>query len=285
MGWLSHSVGRREIEAGDHIYTWRTAFAYAHHGIYVGGGKVVHFTPKYKCSSRNSLRSSSAGALGSSCSFSASTSENVSSLCSTFPDCGFERPGSGVIISCLDCFLGKGSLFRFEYGVALPLFLAKLRGGTCSTAKSDVPEVVIDRAMYLLHNGFGNYDIFRNNCEDFAIYCKTGLLILDETASGRSGQAASAIGAPLAALASNSLKYFMSSPVGVVAVTAAMYCASRYVSDVGVRDDVIKVAVENMALHHGWEGQNKVSVEENDSCKRRNELGGSDCPAKRPRSC
>ncbi|KAH7864105.1 hypothetical protein Vadar_025839 [Vaccinium darrowii] len=32
-----------EIVAGDHIYTWRSVFAYSHHGIYVGGGKVVHF--------------------------------------------------------------------------------------------------------------------------------------------------------------------------------------------------------------------------------------------------
>ncbi|KAI3986782.1 hypothetical protein MKX01_039756, partial [Papaver californicum] len=50
------------------------------------------------------------------------------------------------------------------------------RGGTCSMANSDPMEMVIYRAMYLLIKGFSNYDIFLNNCEDFALYCKTGLL-------------------------------------------------------------------------------------------------------------
>lgn len=33
MGFLSHRVGSDEIEAGDHIYTWRTGFTYSHHGL------------------------------------------------------------------------------------------------------------------------------------------------------------------------------------------------------------------------------------------------------------
>ncbi|GAB2215784.1 hypothetical protein Droror1_Dr00020184, partial [Drosera rotundifolia] len=47
------------------------------------------------------------------------------------------------------------------------------KGGTCTIAQSDPSEMVIHRAMYLLQNGFVNYDVFENNCEDFAIYCKT----------------------------------------------------------------------------------------------------------------
>uniref|UniRef100_J3MV04 LRAT domain-containing protein n=1 Tax=Oryza brachyantha TaxID=4533 RepID=J3MV04_ORYBR len=46
MGLLSHRVERSEVKPGDHIYTWRAAFTYSHHGIYVGGSKVVHFTRK-----------------------------------------------------------------------------------------------------------------------------------------------------------------------------------------------------------------------------------------------
>ncbi|CAL9146181.1 unnamed protein product [Musa hybrid cultivar] len=68
-----------------------------HAGIYVGGSKVVHFTRKKD----SSFGSSSA----------------ASAICPTFPDCGFRQPDSGVILCCLDCFLGNGALYRFEYGV------------------------------------------------------------------------------------------------------------------------------------------------------------------------
>ncbi|KAH7692380.1 Endopeptidase NLPC/P60 domain-containing protein [Dioscorea alata] len=241
MGLLSNKVERSEIKAGDHIYTWRAVYTYSHHGIYVGGSKVVHFTRKKDASSNiDSFDSSS------------NISSKAPSACPTFPDCGFQRPNSGVILSCLDCFLGNGSLYLFQYGVTPSVFLAKVRGGTCSTAESDSPEMVIHRAMYLLQNGFGNYDVFENNCEDFALYCKTGLLTLEELGRGRSGQTSSAIGIPLAAIISSPLKLFLAGPVGVATVTAGMYCAGRYITDIGVRKDVIKVAVEDMAANLGW---------------------------------
>ncbi|XP_048489620.1 protein LEAD-SENSITIVE 1 isoform X1 [Beta vulgaris subsp. vulgaris] len=211
-------------------------------GIFVGGSKVVHFTPD-----RNHNLSAEA-------SDSSDLVKGMSSSCPTFPDCGFRQPNSGVVLSCLDCFLGNGSLYLFEYEVTPSAFLAKLRGGTCTTAQPDPPETVIHRAMHLLQNGFGNYDVFQNNCEDFALYCKTGLLIVENLGVGRSGQASSVIGAPLAALLSSPLKLLMPSPVGVATVTAGMYCMSRYATDIGVRSDVIKVAVEDLAVNLGWNG-------------------------------
>ncbi|XP_073062302.1 protein LEAD-SENSITIVE 1-like [Primulina eburnea] len=233
MGLLTNRVGRSEIKPGDHIYTYRAVFAYSHHGIYVGGGKVVHFTR-----------------VGTS---STSSDEQYSDTaeCPT-PDCGFRQPNSGVVLSCLDCFLRSGSLYCFEYGVRPSFFIAKVRGGTCTTAASDPVEAVIHRAMYLLQNGFGNYDVFQNNCEDFTLYCKTGLLSVDHLGIGRSGQASSVIGAPLAALLSSPLKLLLPSPVGVATVTAGMYCMSRYATDIGVRTDVIKVPVEDLAVNLGW---------------------------------
>ncbi|KAK4400257.1 hypothetical protein Sango_1131800 [Sesamum angolense] len=243
MGMLSHRVERRDLEAGDHIYTWRTAFAYSHHGIYVGGNKVVHFTHD-----RQYLGSSS---QAPSTWFSTSASDVPSAACLDIPDCGFGKQRSGVIISCLNCFLGNGLLYRFEYGVSRLSFIAKVRGGTCTTAKSDPPEAVIHRAMYLLQNGFGNYNLFTHNCEDFALYCKTGYLVCGQEGLGGSGQASSFVGAPLAAVLSLPLRLFVSSPVGIVTATAAMYSLNRYATDVGVRDDVIKVKVEEIALFHG----------------------------------
>ncbi|KAF5733533.1 NC domain-containing family protein [Tripterygium wilfordii] len=239
MGLLTNRVERSEIKQGDHIYTYRAVFAYSHHGIYLGGSKVVHFTPRQYANSSSDM---------------SSDFYDTTSSCSTFPDCGFRQPNSGVVMSCLDCFLGKGSLYCFEYGATPSVFLTRVRGGTCTIAASDPPDTVIHRAMYLLQNGFGNYDVFQNNCEDFALYCKTGLLIMDRLGVGRSGQASSIIGAPLAAILSSPLKLFMPSPVGVATVTAGMYCMSRYATDIGVRTDVIKVAAEDLAVNLGWAG-------------------------------
>ncbi|XP_019054530.1 PREDICTED: uncharacterized protein LOC104604719 isoform X2 [Nelumbo nucifera] len=255
MGLLSNRVERTQIKAGDHIYTWRAIYTYSHHGIYVGGSKVVHFTREQNASSSISYPSSAS---------------KLPSACPIFPDCGFRQPNSGVILSCLDCFLGNGSLYHFEYEVTPSYFLAKVRGGTCTTAKPDPPETVIHRAMYLLQNGFGNYDVFQNNCEDFALYCKTGLLVLDKSGVGRSGQASSVIGAPLAALLSSPLKLLIPGPAGVATVTAGMYCMSRYATDIGVRTDVIKVAVEDMDAILDWSGTSEEEAEDKEASDRQN---------------
>lgn len=242
MGLLSNRVDRSEIRPGDHIYTWRAVYAYSHHGIYVGGSKVVHFTRKKEVESSDSSNS-----FSSLISFSEASSE-----CPTFPDCGFHLPDSDVVLTCLDCFLRNGSLYCFEYGVPSAIFLAKLRGGTCTIAQSDPSEVVVRRAMHLLQNGFGDYDIFEKNCEDFALYCKTGLIPVDEPGIGTSGQASAAIGVPLAALLSSPFKIFAAGPLGMATVTAGMYCAGRYITDIGVRKDVAKVEVENLSSHLGF---------------------------------
>ncbi|KAM7482086.1 hypothetical protein LguiB_006669 [Lonicera macranthoides] len=34
MGLISHRIERKDISAGDHIYTWRAIFAYSHHVQY-----------------------------------------------------------------------------------------------------------------------------------------------------------------------------------------------------------------------------------------------------------
>lgn len=230
-------------------------------GIYVGGSKVVHFRPERQANSPSVEASSD-------------LVSSISSSCLVFPDCGFRQPGSGVTLTCLDCFLGRGSLYSFEYGVPPSVFLAKVRGGTCTTAASDPPEAVIHRAMHLLQNGFGHYDVFQNNCEDFALYCKTGLLIMDKLGVGRSGQASSAVGAPLAAILSSPLKLLMPSPIGVATVTAGMYCMSRYATDIGVRSDVIKVDVEDLSAYLDLLSNSVRAVAEVTSSARRITGGG-----------
>jgi len=145
-------------------------------GIFVGENMVVHFTPDKDLNSSSWISSDS-------------SFYNSRLICSSYPKCGFRKPNSGVVRSCLDCFLRNESLYRYEYGVSQSVFLAHPRGGTCSTAESDPLADVIHRALYLLESGFGNYHLLQNNCEDFALYCKTGLLTLDKikTDIGKTG--------------------------------------------------------------------------------------------------
>ncbi|CAL5360296.1 unnamed protein product [Camellia sinensis] len=239
MSFLSQKIERSELVAGDHIYTWRAAFTYSHHGIYIGESKVVHFAGTFGSSS-NPFKWSSFG-------FSASTS-NPLSACPNFPNCGFRHPNSGVVLSCLDCFLANGSLYRFEYGVSKAKLLFKLRGGTCTTAESDPPELVIHKAMYLLQHGFGGYNVMRNNSEHFAMYCKTGLVCI----IGGSGQAF-VFQVPFLASGTCKVMKWLASGAGMgttIALSTGTYFMSRYCNDLGIRVDVMKVPVLVLALIH-----------------------------------
>ena len=88
---------------------------------------------------------------------------------------------------------------------------------------SDPPEEVIKRAVYLLRHGFFSYDVLRNNCEDFALYCTTGLVIRGKVTTGSSGQVNRSI---------------------------VRGKEASYMTDIGVRDDVEKVAVEQVVEFH-----------------------------------
>ncbi|CAM6069399.1 unnamed protein product [Sphagnum tenellum] len=68
---------------------------------------------------------------------------------------------------------------------------------------------------------------------------------------GHSGQAASLLGAPLAAVVSSPLCSVMVNPWGFAAVTIGVYCFNQYATDIRVCRDVAKVAVEDLAIHIG----------------------------------
>ncbi|XP_062107709.1 protein LEAD-SENSITIVE 1 [Humulus lupulus] len=235
MGVFSNKIEREQLKPGDHIYSWRHAYLYAHHGVYVGEGEVIHFT-------RGGGQEIGTGTVLDRFIFSSSPSHSQDNPC---PNCGDQSKLNGVISSCLDCFLGGGELYRFEYGVNPAFFVAKARGGTCTLAPSDPPEDVLYRASYLLENGFGVYDLFKNNCEDFAIYCKTGLLVFTSISVGRSGQCTSILAAT-SAIVSSPLRFLTTSFPGLAAVGCGMYCVSRVLSDIGIRRDVTKVSVERL---------------------------------------
>ncbi|XP_071724504.1 protein LEAD-SENSITIVE 1 [Rutidosis leptorrhynchoides] len=234
MGLLSNKVSRDELKPGDHIYSWRQAYIYAHHAIYVGDGKVVHFTRG------GGLEMGTGTVLDHVILSSAPPRSDV-----PCPQCGDQSNLDGVICSCIDCFLGGGDLYLFGYNVSPALFLAKPRGGTCTLAASDPIEDVLHRASVLLENGFGAYSIFKNNCEDFAIYCKTGLLVMTTISVGRSGQAASFL-AGAVSLISSPLRFLTTSFPGLAVVGCGVYCVGRFITDIGMRRDVAKVPVESL---------------------------------------
>ena len=188
-------------------------------GIYVDAGNVIHF-PQHP--------------LDNPC-----------------PICGDESRRDGVISSCIDCFLSGGDLYRYEYGVTRTFFLAKVCGGTCTLASSESPEQVIHRAMYFLRKGFGDYDVIKNNCEDFALCCKTGLRVIPTVSMGQSGQAASFQAAAGIVISSSLVFLARSSPLGFLATNVTglaggygKYCVNRLANDIGVRRDVMEVVLE-----------------------------------------
>ncbi|KAA3468626.1 NC domain-containing-related-like protein [Gossypium australe] len=95
--------------------------------------------------------------------------------------CGF-KPQAGIFKTCLDCFLDGHSLYRYEYDVSyLKLFFK--RSGSCSIRDCRPANQVVETAYRLLEDqSFGSYNFFLNNCEDFAVYCKTGTAMSNQTA-------------------------------------------------------------------------------------------------------
>lgn len=176
-------IRREDLNRGDHIYVWRMDSLYSHHGIYVDEERVIHFV----AGRDDSLKSTSLGSMPSSFKTSFPKSERVCPICRT------QSNKSGVKSCCLDCFLDGGNLYQFQYGVTEQWFREKFRG-MCTIVECDpIIDNVIHRAFQLLHKdeGFGGYHLFENNCEDFALYVKTGLLVFkNDKPVSRSTQAA-----------------------------------------------------------------------------------------------
>ncbi|KAK6926226.1 LRAT domain [Dillenia turbinata] len=150
---FSNKIKKNELRSGDHIYSYRSAHSFSHPGIYVGHRRVIHYTRTDEDQ----------------------PSFDIEGSCRR--RCGFDpNRDHDVVLSCIDCFLSGHSLCRSEYGASETWFTLK-RSGTCTTrpGPSDPPEKVLKRAYSLLNkNGFGDYDLFENNCENFATFCKMG---------------------------------------------------------------------------------------------------------------
>lgn len=155
-------IDRKSLTPGDHILTYRKLHSYSHHGIFIGEDRVIHYH-KTKEAGR-------------------------SRRAKPCRNCGVDSNHlRGVVKTCVDCFLKAHighKLHRFQYGVKYHDFLIT-RPGTCTTGTADPPDVTISRANDYLNGkvDFGIYHLLGNNCEMFAVDCKTGKKVSDQASS------------------------------------------------------------------------------------------------------
>ena len=138
-GFLFHTVSKYELKPGDHIYAYRAGGVYAHHGIYIGEPRmeVIHFSGQ-----RGKLKGSI-----------------------SISPCTYKKFTEG------DCLV---HLVAYDVSFFTSLFM---RSETAHQYKSRPAKDVVKTAKYYLKHPqeFGKYHYRRNNCESFAIYCKTKL--------------------------------------------------------------------------------------------------------------
>ncbi|XP_048327377.2 uncharacterized protein LOC107415719 isoform X2 [Ziziphus jujuba] len=215
---ISNRIHQKQLKPGDHIYTWRcnSYSTYAYHGIYVGDsdGEVISL-----------IRGVDPILPSSASSHSSYIPISTSSTASN------QAKKSHVEYCSLDSFLNGDELYLCKYGVSLAFFVAKILGGTCTLCSTDRPETVVYRSRRELNKGFGTgaYNLFNNSCEDFAIYCKTGLCSRNIIINlGR--QIASYLGM-LCAIAIFKFTFRPSNPIGVAATVYFIYSMFRFVAD------------------------------------------------------
>ena len=137
VGVLSHAISKPNLKPGDHIYCYRCLSLYRHHGIYTGDPlcEVIHFT-----GGRDKTKSQ-----------------------------------AKVIQSTLQEFCDGDQLCLVAYNHPFPMRLYK-RSDSCHKVQSESAKVVIKRATEILRGQkrWDDYNLIKNNCEHFAVYCKTG---------------------------------------------------------------------------------------------------------------
>lgn len=86
-----------------------------------------------------------------------------------------QMDSSEIVESDFQDFLGAdhSDWYVYKYGVSEEEISGYPRG-TCTTRHSDDVKTVLQRAHEALREGFGQFNIVGSNCEDFALYCKTG---------------------------------------------------------------------------------------------------------------
>ena len=136
--YLDHKIDPDSLQPGDHIYAYRKLGLYHHHGIYIGtNSQGLHIVIHF---------------VGEGGKKSKSTAR--------------------IKRSTLEDFLQGKKLRLVSYGDAsYPTRIGTTHEKRCLPAA----EVVRKAEYYAEHSSeWGEYDLFTNNCEMFALFCKTG---------------------------------------------------------------------------------------------------------------
>ncbi|GAV90635.1 LRAT domain-containing protein [Cephalotus follicularis] len=159
-----------KLSPGDHIFKYflgatGLTIPFTHHGIYVGNGMVIHFTPGPKIPPLPPV-----GVTVPDDEPEFAEESGPCDKCEGFyGGGGIILPGK-VVKCCLRCFGRKLHLYR--YGVSW--IEAFTHPGTCCPYKSKPLEAAVKTANEKLKTGFGVYNRFKNNSEHFATFCRTG---------------------------------------------------------------------------------------------------------------
>lgn len=163
---LWNGVAKEELKLGDHIYVWKSAFAYSHHGIVVhveACKKECHHPTPHCCAVVHFLPP------------------------------GDGRPFGRIAMTSLAVFSEGAAISRCQYGATQAEFYLK-RAGVCSTHVPDPWPVAVIRALSLVdttpldmpgHDGPRaedpgvvdlqvEYGMLTKNCELLARWCCLG---------------------------------------------------------------------------------------------------------------
>lgn len=146
---FKRTVSDSELRKGDVIGVHRIGGVYDHYGIYTGRGKVIHF-------------SNEGSDFGSDIRVRRATLSQ------------FKNGASNVFVIDFEAYrdhVENPDLFDLLEGGIVGIALRKLFGSETITIYS--PEETVERAESQL--GEGDYNLVFNNCEHFAVWCKTGV--------------------------------------------------------------------------------------------------------------
>lgn len=134
-------VSMRDPQYGDVIFVERCNGLYRHFGIYIGNDKVIHFAA---------------------------------------PDGDFDKKNAYIHETSLDHFKDGSEVYvmTFSEKYESSSVLKKLNIEKLLCYKLQTPEETVARAKSMLgRRGLADegYDVVYNNCEDFAIWCKTNI--------------------------------------------------------------------------------------------------------------
>jgi len=154
-----------DIQPGDHLFVWRKAKFYSHHGIAISSNDAQRIPAQYLSASISNIE----------------------------PIMILEQNSTGLQIVTiqqfrLENFLSKKRehvINRAQYSVDSVHLIVLKRSGTCYKENRDESDKIVQRAIDTFNDEekrdfYSKYSILYRNCEHFAYYCCTGIIYYSE---------------------------------------------------------------------------------------------------------